>query len=243
MEFVVLPFLETHAGQQMEIDARLFEAYPSDYASPAIRFYGICPPAVTIGFHQSEESVFRLVGDRAIEVVRRPTGGRAVLHAGDLVYSVIGHTAGPLFGESTLDIYRVISKGVRRGIERLGIKLECVESSRIESSPLCFRLASKYELLHRGGKLCGGALLKRNGKFLFQGSILLDSPPPEYADLAAGSASVNGILGERITTDGFIESIEAGLREELGVEMREERWADCLDRMKFLFYNKCGANI
>jgi lipoate-protein ligase A len=242
MECIILPFLQADAAQQMELDAELFRVFASDCASPVIRFYSIDPPALTIGFHQREESVLEIIGDCSIDLVRRPTGGRAVLHAGDLTYSVIGQTAGPLFGERTLDIYLTISRGVKRGIENLGIEVGLVESSNVEPSPLCFRLASKYELVCKGEKLSGGALLKRNGRFLFQGSILLDFPPPDYAELSGSRASVNEFLGERMTVGAFIESITAGFRKEFGVEMKHGTWPDCLDRRRFLFYNTSGAN-
>jgi lipoate-protein ligase A len=242
MEFTILPFLQADAAQQMELDAELFRVFGSDCTPPVIRFYSIHPPALTIGFHQKEEPVLQITGHCPIDLVRRPTGGRAVLHAGDLTYSLIGQTASPLFGENTLDIYRTISKGVKRGIENLGIEVGFVESTNVEPSPLCFRLASKYELVCKGEKLSGGALLKRNGRFLFQGSILFDFPPPEYAELSGSRASVNELLAERMTIGAFIESIEAGFREEFGVEMKHGTWPDCLDRRRFLFYNKSGAN-
>lgn len=222
MKFVLLPFLESDAAHQMELDTELFRIF----SSPIIRFYKIHPPAVTIGYHQSEKSVLHLLEDRSIRVVRRPTGGRAVLHDGDLTYSVLGKVARSFFGVSTLEIYYSISKGVKRGIEKLGISLDFIERPKVSTSPLCFQFSSKYELSYKGEKLTGGALLKRDGGFLFQGSILVDFPSRNYAGICDGTVNLTRISGQKVNVGKLIDSIVDGFREELGVEIEYGKWPE-----------------
>lgn len=234
MCFILLPFLESDATHQMNLDMELFRIFSSQDSPPMIRFYKISPPAFTIGYHQSEESVLELLGNRSIDVVRRPTGGRAVLHLGDLTYSLVG--GGPLFGRSTLEIYHSISKGVKRGLEKLGIRLDFLEGSKLSSSPLCFRLKSKYELSYKGEKMAGGALLKRNGVFLFQGSILVDGASQKYAEIYGSRLSLSEIAGERLGLERLIETLKEGIEESFGVEVRCGTWPNnCLDKKRLLF--------
>ncbi len=224
MNFTVLPFLESDAAHQMELDMKLLRIFTSRDSSSIIRFYRIFPPAITIGYHQNEKCVLQLLGDCSVDIVKRPTGGRAVLHLGDLTYSVLGRVASPFFGSSTVEIYHAISKGVKRGIEKFGVRLDFAEDFKSSSSPLCFEFVSKYELSCEGEKLTGGALLKRNGLFLFQGSIRVDSPPKEYAELCGSTVSLNTIAGKEVKLERLLKNIKAGFEEEFGVEIKYRRW-------------------
>ncbi len=235
MHMALLPFLESDAAHQMSLDMKLFELSDCQHSFPIIRFYKISPPAITIGYHQREEFVLPLLEDGSLDVVRRPTGGRAVLHLGDLTYSVLGEVDGSLFGTSTLEIYHVISKGVKRGIEKLGIRIDFEQGSKSLLSPLCFHLASKYELSYEGEKVTGGALLKRNGGFLFQGSILVNSASRRYARLAGNAPGLSQIVRKELQVEKIIEAISEGFREELELEIWHGKWPDnCLDKKRLL---------
>jgi len=234
MSFIMLPFVKSDAAHQMEMDMRLFTTFGSRGSPAIIRFYKISPPAVTIGYHQNEQSVLELVGNRAIDVIRRPTGGRAVLHLGDLTYSILGETSTLFFGARTLDIYHSICKGVKLGIKKLGIGLKSSRDFKVASSPLCFQSASKYELIYGEEKLTGGALLRRNGRFLFQGSIVVDPPSQGYGRLSVTGCGLSTIIGRKLRLGELIQSIRMGFEESLGVEIRPGNWPKgCLDRKRF----------
>lgn len=236
MYMTLLPFLESDASHQMSLDMKLFELFDYQHSSPIIRFYKISPPAITIGYHQREESVLPLLEDSSLDVVRRPTGGRAVFHLGDLTYSVLGEADDDgLFGTSTLEIYHLISKGVKRGIEKLGIRVDFEQGSKSLLSPLCFHLASKYELSYEGEKVTGGALLKRNGGFLFQGSILVNSASRRYAHLVGNAPGLSQIARKELQVENMIEAISEGFREELELEIWHGKWPNnCLDKKRLL---------
>jgi lipoate-protein ligase A len=234
MSFTVLPFVESDATHQMGVDMRLFRIFDSQGSSAIMRFYKIWPPAITIGYHQNEQAVAELVGSLPIDLVRRPTGGRAVLHLGDLTYSILGETPSSFFGTRTLEIYHSICKGVKSAIKKLGIELKSSRNFKVASSPLCFQSASKYELIYGDEKLTGGALLRRNGRFLFQGSIVVDPPSQGYGRLSANRCGLSTIVGKRLRLEELAQTITEGFEESLGVEIRPGKWPKgCLDKKRF----------
>jgi lipoate-protein ligase A len=236
MVLTLLPFLEGNAGLQMAVDEMLFNTWRRNGSAAAMRFYRIDPPAVTIGYHQKESSLSCFISGDSIEIVRRPTGGRAVLHSGDLTYSVVGELGESVFGTKTLEIYQAISRGVKRGIERLGVDLDLVEAGKGGSSPLCFQASSKNELSHGGHKVCGGALMRRDGRFLFQGSILAEPPSHPFCGFVGGGASLAEIAGRRLEVSEVVDEIEEGFREEFEARICRQKWPmDLLDKKASLW--------
>ncbi|MBE0566775.1 MAG: lipoate--protein ligase family protein [Krumholzibacteria bacterium] len=158
----------------MARDRDLLAAYrPGD--DPVLRIYRWDPPAVTIGYNQQVDD-FDADGVRAAgwDVVRRPTGGRAILHADELTYAVVGTSPGPLFGDSLHDVYLTINRALVAFLAGLGIAAEIAEGeSRDEARGLvCFRSAGRYEIAVAGRKLVGSAQRRTGGCFLQHGSIL-----------------------------------------------------------------------
>jgi lipoate-protein ligase A len=232
----VLPFLEGDADLQMELDRGLLNTQAGDGSTATVRFYRIMPQAVTIGHHQTEGSLDGLDVGESMEVVRRPTGGRAVIHSGDLTYSLVGALNGSVFGTATLEIYRAISNGVKRGIETVGIGLDLIRSSGDGPSPLCFRSGSRYELSHGGRKICGGALLRKDGRFLFQGSILVGPPAERFRAQFAGTASLTEIAGRELDARELAEMIVEGFEKEFQAQICHRKWPmDLLDKKAVLW--------
>ena len=110
----------------MQFDEYLAVKLSSGIGVPTLRLYGWDPPAVSIGFNQDagefDEEKLRRSG---IDLVRRPTGGRAILHANELTYSVV-LAAG---GRTPKEIYRFISEGLLAGVRALGIAAELVTAT------------------------------------------------------------------------------------------------------------------
>ena len=186
-------FLNTgfHSGMfNMEFDKDLaaeFEEHHTDEA--VLRFYGWKPHAISIGFHQEFED-FDLHALRAggIDIVRRPTGGKAIFHAHELTYSVVH----PLEHTSPKEIYRFIHEGLLAGLQIMGIKAELCEGDplyrerfRDPSSVPCFSSSAKSEIQFNGRKLVGSAQ-RRFGKTVLQhGSLLLNSHHRRITDFLA----------------------------------------------------------
>ena len=151
-------------------------------AGPVLRFYDWYPPAVSCGYGQRPErevdpDVCRAMG---VDIVRRPTGGRAVLHWEELTYCIVcdPEALGP--GMGIEEIYRAIGECLVEGLRIFGAAVE-LERVRRSIGPTrdkgatrpCFSSAARYELKYRGRKLVGSAQRRYRHCILQHGSILL----------------------------------------------------------------------
>lgn len=159
-------------------------AVGSGEAPPALRFYGWKPATLSIGYFQKAEDEVLLaeVKRRGLGFVRRPTGGRAVLHDAEVTYSIVVPESYPGLPSSVTESYRMLSEGMALGFRELGLAAEMVSLASEEEkakyaaagSAACFDSPSWYELVVDGRKVAGSAQLRRDGAVLQHGSILLD---------------------------------------------------------------------
>lgn len=159
----------------MAIDTYLLEQHRSGSHS-ALRFYTWSPAAISLGYHQKRypEAWESLAWNgEAIDLVRRPSGGRAVLHQGDLTYAVI--TSG--LGQNRMQAYQTICQFLIQGWKQLGIELQYGEAGRgYIHNPNCFGTATGADLVTSDGiKLIGSAQLRRNDAILQHGSMQIQS--------------------------------------------------------------------
>ncbi|MBW4665012.1 MAG: lipoate--protein ligase family protein [Chroococcus sp. CMT-3BRIN-NPC107] len=170
----LIPLLEASGRMQMAIDKWLLEQHQLGLHPPTLRFYTWSPVAISLGYHQSKfPSHWQQITWKGepVELVRRTTGGRAVLHQGDLTYAVI--TSG--FNGSRTQVYQQLCKFLIEGWKSLGIELQYGEAGRgYIHNPNCFGTATGADLvLADGNKLIGSAQLKRGKAVLQHGSIRL----------------------------------------------------------------------
>lgn len=168
----------------MAVDEAIMRAVGAGEAPPTLRFFRWNPPTLSIGYFQKAEDEVLLdeVRRRGIGFVRRPTGGRAVLHDAEVTYSIIVPESYPGLPSSVTESYRVLSEGLLHGFRALGIEAEMVslgtEAEKAKyaaaGSAACFDSPSWYELVAGGRKVAGSAQLRRDGAVLQHGSILLD---------------------------------------------------------------------
>lgn len=168
----------------MAIDEALLLLHAEGKIPPTIRFYTWSPATLSIGYFQQayKEIDLEKVQARGLGFVRRITGGRAVLHDQELTYSVVVRADHPLIPESVTESYRVISTGLLRGFQALGLEAHfAVPRSQEERyaltnprSSVCFDSPSWYELVVEGRKVAGSAQTRQKGVVLQHGSILLD---------------------------------------------------------------------
>ena len=159
----------------MATDEAILLAVAQGQAPPTLRFYGWAPFCLSIGRHQSISEVdverCRAAG---IDIVRRPTGGWAILHAHELTYSIVALQDDPRLAGGVVESYRRLSTGLVAGLRLLG--LDAVQSGpapcRQEASA-CFHAPSDYEVTVRGRKILGSAQLRRRGAVLQHGSLPL----------------------------------------------------------------------
>ena len=163
----------------MAVDEVLLDGVAAGSAPPTLRFYEWAPPCLSLGYFQPFE-VVDVDGCRSlgVDVVRRPTGGRAILHDRELTYSV----ALPLrlLGDdgAVLPSYHRLSLALERGLNRLGVPVVLAPESAAQSArdhgPVCFDRPSAHEILLHGRKLVGSAQTRRATAILQHGSILIE---------------------------------------------------------------------
>ena len=197
----------------MAMDQALAEACAAGDSPPTLRFYRWHPPAVSLGRHQPLSEIdAEAAAERGYEVVRRPTGGRAILHTDELTYSVAAPADEPRVVGSVMDAYLRLSNALLVGLRELGLEADKAAGS-VRAGPdvsaACFEVPSAYEITARGRKLIGSAQSRRAGYVLQHGSLplvgdigrlvdVLALPPDQAARLRAELVGRAGTLAEAL---------------------------------------------
>lgn len=192
----LIPLLDAPGRVQMALDRWLFEQHCLGLHPATLRFYTWQPIALSLGYHQRHlpDAWYHLKWQGSpVEVVRRPSGGRAVLHQGDLTYAVIT-SAMPA---RRVEAYERICEFLIRGWQALGISLEYGRATRgYIHNPNCFGTATAADLvLPDGTKLIGSAQLRQGEAILQHGSMRL-APDRELFQQVFGYAVESGILAQ-----------------------------------------------
>ena len=177
---------------------------------PVLRVYGWKPFAISLGYNQNENEIdIEKCKKDNIDIVRRPTGGRAVFHAEEVTYSFSIPRSLPIFKKDTLSIYNLISQGLVEGLKSIGIaaELESKESknfSKSESNIPCFSSSAKYEISYKGRKLVGSAQRRFENSILQHGSILVSV---EHLKLGEYIIKLNEVEYESFTRQLYKKTI------------------------------------
>jgi lipoate-protein ligase A len=195
---------------------------------PVLRLYSFEPPAVTIGYHQDPARILNLELLRrdGIDVVRRITGGRALLHAGELTYSVVVAQDHRLCRGGLSKTYLAIARGLTAALRRIGVDA-LVSNGAWERkgdalvSPCLFSV-SRHEITAGGKKICASAQRRTSGALIQHGSIFLAPGSERIVRYTAGNWDA---LGERMTTVTAEAGREVGVGEMKGA--LREAFAEC----------------
>jgi lipoate-protein ligase A len=245
----------------MAVDEAILEAVGRSQSLPCLRLYAWEPACLSIGYAQQaadiDSSALTKLG---WEWVRRPTGGRAILHTDELTYSVIAPQSEPRVAGSVLESYQRLSAALLAALRCLNVAAEAhplsTTSSTPENGPVCFEVPSNYEILSGGKKLVGSAQARRKQGMLQHGSLPLygdlkritqvlkfhdDQKRIEAGERLLGHATtVETVLGQRIDWHtaalAFIDGFQAALnlefmREDLSIAERQR--AEQLEREKY----------
>ncbi len=189
----------------MAVDEAILHAHAQGSVPPTIRFYGWSKPTLSIGYFQKilSEIDIAVCSARGIDIVRRLTGGRAVLHDQELTYSIIVNEDHPLIPKTVTASYRFLSEGLLQALHSLGIparmnvpRAAYGQVRLSHSSAACFDAVSHYEITADGRKIIGSAQLRKDGILLQHGSILLNFSPE---DLIAVMRPMPGISKSSLT--------------------------------------------
>ncbi len=169
----------------MAIDEALFKY--SD--QPTLRFYSWSSPTLSLGYFQKEDP--RLINkckENGIDVVRRPTGGRAVLHDNEITYSVVSSYENFPKPSTLKGIYKALAQWQVASFETIGLKTTLSDgvSSRQQNyvtNDACFLTPIQSEVLVKGKKICGSAQKRGNDSFLQHGSIPVDLNEQQFLNI------------------------------------------------------------
>ena len=226
-------------AENMAVDEAISRVVAEGLAPPTLRFYAWEPPCISLGRHQSLNA---LDVDRCRElgygIVRRPTGGRAILHTDELTYSLVAPPDHPLMSGMVLESYLRLSAGLVAGLAGLGIRAEPAPGASRpgpDVSAACFEVPSAYEIMADGRKLLGSAQSRRAKVVLQHGSLplcgdltrlieclALPSPAEREAlrrSLTEHAATVEQLTGRRVTYDEAVEAMIAGFTSALDMNV------------------------
>lgn len=224
----LLPYSETSGKLHMDFDRSLLDLHSQDPQFPSsLRFYRWTPSAISLGFHQKQypDRWKAIAQEQHLDIVRRPSGGRAVLHKGDLTYAVI--TQAEVNGKRSThrETYEYICEFLIQGFAKLGISLTYGQSGRgYLHNPSCFSTATNADLIIGDGrKLIGSAQVYCHNSVLQHGSIAI---APDYELLKELFQSEVPIVGcEEILPvqhENFIAKLITTLTEAAGKHFQVE---------------------
>lgn len=181
-----------HSGVfNMNHDVALAQALVQGTGDATIRVYEWNPPAISLGWNQSIDEINQVkAAAEQIDIVRRPTGGRAILHSDEVTYSVVMRVK----GKNVLTVYDEISRALVEGLTAFGIPVGIEKTQphfpslyRTHSAVACFSSTGRYEIKCFGKKLVGSAQRRyatEDGEevVLQHGSILLGSDHTRMVD-------------------------------------------------------------
>lgn len=163
----------------MAVDEAILETAPLGEVPPTLRLYAWEPACLSLGYAQSAlDADLAALAQHGWGLVRRPTGGRAILHTDELTYSIIASHHEPRLHGSILESYRRIAAALLSALHQLGIPAESSAIQQVSpgsdpKGPVCFEVPSNYEITWAGKKLIGSAQARRKEGILQHGSLPL----------------------------------------------------------------------
>jgi lipoate-protein ligase A len=192
----------------MAVDEAIALACAEGGSLPTLRFYRWSPPAVSLGRHQKVADVdLEKITALGYDLVRRTTGGRAILHTDELTYSAAAAADEPRMAGGVMDAYVRLSNGLLTGLQAVGLMAEKA-AGNVRAGPdvsaACFEVPSAYEITAGGRKLMGSAQSRRQGHVLQHGSLPLTGDIARLVDVLAlpaeEAAHLRVQLAERAST-------------------------------------------
>ncbi len=242
-------FLNSGPGRgawNMAVDEALALEVAAGQSPPTLRVYAWEPACISLGYHQHLEEIdLRRCQADGLEVVRRPTGGRAILHEEELTYSVVVPASSAHYHEEIHHTYELLSRALLQGLRNLGVAASFARAPRGERnyrrgefSVPCFSSSVRNEILWQGRKLVGSAQRRFDRALLQHGSILLGSAHLRLVDYLAGvdgqeraryleflrrkTVAVNEIAGREVTFAEMAAALVQAFAQTLGIHLEQE---------------------
>lgn len=228
----------------MAVDEAILLAVGRKEVLPTLRLYAWDPPCLSLGYAQSYLDVDEnALKKKAWDVVRRATGGKAILHTDEITYSVISPATDPRLEGDILTSYKRLSKALLASLEYLKLSVKALAKNKTDSAeeydPVCFDVPSNYEITVEGKKLVGSAQARRKEGVLQHGSLPLFGDLSRitqvlvYKNESERKAAAKKLLARAITIENSLkqkiswataaEAIQAAFEKELNLEFISEQ--------------------
>ncbi len=230
----------------MAVDEAILEHIHRGESKPTLRLYAWQPPCLSLGYAQPFKDVdMKRLRAHGWDVVRRVTGGRAILHTDELTYSVTGSADEPVLAGGVLESYNRLSQALLFAVRELGLQVEVKEqvaqaavlgggdAAGSKVNPVCFEVPSTYEITVNGKKLIGSAQARKKEGVLQHGSLPLAGDLTRICDalvfedesarekakerLLARAATVESVLGVEKDWETAAQAFVGGFEAELGI--------------------------
>ena len=214
---------------------------------PTVRLYGWKPSAISVGYHQRLDDIDEArCREEGVDLVRRPTGGRAIFHADEITYCVTMYSE----GKNAAEVYSAISAALARGLRKLGAKVEFAASQfptfQLRGQPRsvpCFASSARYEIQYEGKKLVGSAQRRyffstRNDVVLQHGSILVGPAHKRLSEflrleneivrtdivkmMDLKTTDLASILARRVDAREIVLALRQGFEEAWGIQFQND---------------------
>jgi lipoate-protein ligase A len=224
----------------MALDEAILEAVGRGASLPTLRFYAWDPPCVSLGVAQPFHDVdLKRLRAKQWHLVRRSTGGRAILHTDELTYAVIAPIDNPHLAGGVLDSYRHLSAGLVAGLQHMGMSVEIESEKQLtedeRGNPVCFQAPSAYEITVGQRKLIGSAQVRRRYGILQHGTLPLKGDITRICEVLQFSseegrtsaadalrnraATVEDLLDKPLSWEKAAQAMSAGFRQTLDLQL------------------------
>ena len=230
-----------HGAWNMAVDEAMLEHIGRRESLPTLRLYAWEPACLSLGYAQPYADVDEArIKERGWEVVRRPTGGRAILHTDELTYSITAPLDEPSVAGSILESYNRLALALVSAVRSIGLSVEMKEGPgghHGTTNPVCFEVPSAYEITVAGKKLIGSAQARRKEGVLQHGSLPLtgdlaritealvfasESDRQEAAHRLLGrAATVESVLGRTVSWSEAAQAFIKAFEEKLDLSLKE----------------------
>ena len=217
----LIEYMVNNGKINMETDSEILEsAIKNKEREPIIRFYGWSPKCVSLGRNQTFDHInINYCSKNKIDIVKRVTGGRGLLHDDEVTYSFICPIDFLQAGESVIKSYKEISSAIIEGFKNIDITLEIGNSKKRNASfDYCMLLSTGADLSYNGKKLIGSAQYRKNNYILQHGSILFSYNQELIEKIFNEKTSSETIISineinQRLKRQDIIEAMKKGFKD------------------------------
>ncbi|MEK7807907.1 MAG: lipoate--protein ligase family protein [Chloroflexota bacterium] len=239
----------TDGAMNMAIDEAIMSSVALGESLPTLRFFDWSPPCLSLGHAQAIEDVdLDRLKSFGYGIVRRPTGGKAILHIDEITYSVVTKQDDPRVEGGIVESYRRLSEGLMRGLELMDLIVTSPPSppllmrtpasgEGVGGEVICFEVPSNYEITVIGKKLIGSAQARKQGMVLQHGSLPLTGDIARICDvlkfeneearekakdrLRGRAITLEGTLGRAVPYQTVAQALAQGFVEKLNLKLIE----------------------